>query len=358
MSSPHGEFASPNMRAQSTSLSSLVRRTFVTEDPFDIDPQCSESEEIRKANIAKQGGSQWLPLIRLLSVIESQGILPLGSSRQPWDPRQLIWTTVLGKGSEAAVKRLTAVELPEEAVRKKYRLAPRFSSTSTHTYIGPDPRAIYQDLAVLTYSKNANYIIKLLAVDKTYSENHFSLVTELAELGTLNEYLANHRPERAQIKQFCIQVTSALGYLHSEGILHNDVKPENILIKQHCAKLADFGHAIFNYKTQNRDQLRGEGRLVGTSRWAAPEMLDVNHYKPNLLSPSSDIYSLGMVIAYSVGFDFPKDNEWKNTNAIFEKLSGNIPAASTWALPILEKSLQCQPPERFHSTEEISRLFA
>jgi serine/threonine protein kinase len=192
-------------------------------------------------------------------------------------------------------------------------------------------------------------------VDKNYSENHFSLVTELAEFGTLNEYLTKNRPNQSQIKDFFIQITSAL---HSEGILHNDVKPENILINRYGAKLADFGHAIFNYKTQNRGRLSGEGRLVGTSRWAAPEMLDAHHYKPNTLSPASDIYSLGMVIAYSVGFNFPKGNEWKNNNAVIEKLPGNIPPASTWSLPILEKSLQCAPPERFLSTEEISRLFS
>jgi serine/threonine protein kinase len=357
MSSPHLPFVKVSAAGRQQSrdwntFSSLPRIEFGTEDSSEPSLRDSKEQKPRIAEVVeKQGGTQWLPLLALLSILESQGLMSLGSTRQPFDPRQLIWTSAIGRGGEAVVKRITTLKTP--AAYKRF--FPRLTV---------DPRGVYQELAVLTYTsfnENQN-IIKLLAVGKNYSSNYFSVVTELAESGSLREYLVTHRIKQSEAQQFCSQITSALGYLHSEEILHNDVKTENVLITRDGAKLADFGHAIFNYKSQNTDRLRRECRLIGTWRWAAPELIKEKGSK--VLSVTSDIYSLGFVIAYLAGGDFfakyGLDDDlfenWKIDNKVAQKVTENLEPASVWSLPILQIALQRYPADRFQSVDEIMSL--
>ena len=326
-------------------------------------PQISNSESIAQDPKRKWGpGVQWIPLIRLLSIIEQRGILFWGTPRQPFDPRELVWTGAIGKGAEAVAKLITTLDM--KGVNKKWLSGvPKY--TSNLSYFSAHPRAIYQELAVLAHSSlsSINTIIKLIAVDKNYSINYFSIVIEYAEFHTLREYLEqSERIEERLAKQFCSEVTAALEYLHSEEILHNDVKMENILITRDGAKLSDFGHAIFNFKTQTKQRLKAEKRLVGTVRWTAPELHDPNCLeKPHpLMSATSDIYSLGFVIAFlAAGSDFFLKvdsrilNDWKCNNRIIDQLRQNIIADSAWASRILKKTLCLQPSERFQSASEI-----
>ena len=324
----------------------------------------SNSESIVQDPKMKWGqGIRWIPLIRLLSIIEQHGILFWGTPRQPFDPRELVWTSAIGIGAEAVAKLITTLDM--KGVNKRWFTSTVPKHTSSVSYFGAYPRAIYQELAVLAHASlsNINTVIKLIAVDKNYSINYFSIVIEFAEFHTLREYLERHNPiDERQAKLFCSQVTAALEYLHSQEILHNDVKLENILITRDGAKLSDFGHSIFNFKTQTKHRLKEEGRLVGTKRWTAPELHDLyclEELNP-LMSATSDIYSLGFVIAFlAAGFDFFLDvstrtlNDWKCNNQVINRLPPNIIADSAWASRILRKTLCLQPSQRFQSASEI-----
>ncbi len=97
-------------------------------------------------------------------------------------------------------------------------------------------------------------------------------------------------------KLTCLRgASSALGYAHSCGIIHRDVKPSNILVnEQGQVKLLDFGIAR-DEGTADADKLTQAQLVLGTPQYMAPEL----HHGANRASPASDIYAFG-VMAYEV----------------------------------------------------------
>jgi serine/threonine protein kinase len=306
----------------------------------------------RQANIGSSGvsrelttnregpGVKWIPLIALLKVLEHEKIPFVGSHRQPFDRRELVWTTAIGKGGQAVAKVISV--LGKNAVYKQFK-----GPAASQSYFVPNPRAIFQELAILAHASlnNVATITKLLAIDKNYTVNCFSVLIELAEDRSLKQCLMSRPIHETEAKTICSQVLHALGYLHSEEILHNDIKTENILISREGAKLADFGHAIVNFKSQTRQHLRRENRLIGTLRWTAPEFwdFDIVDY-PDVIAVVSDLYSFGFVVAaLANGIDVFSElcdedlNEWKCSDIIFPKLEC---PRSHWAYPILQRTLR------------------
>ena len=93
------------------------------------------------------------------------------------------------------------------------------------------------------------------------------------------------------------QLTSALMEAHKNGLIHRDIKSQNILIKDDgTVKLADFGIAILN----NAIQLTSKDSVLGSVHYLAPELV-----KGEKSSMKSDIYSLGIVMYELLRGDVP-----------------------------------------------------
>lgn len=115
------------------------------------------------------------------------------------------------------------------------------------------------------------------------------LATELLRGQTLKEHLkggAERPPELAL--QVADQIGSALAYLHQAGLVHRDVKPENIFVRQpeNNLVLMDLGLA----QTQRDESLTTDGRAMGTPAYMSPEQV---RGQPR---PQSDQYALGIVL--------------------------------------------------------------
>lgn len=117
-----------------------------------------------------------------------------------------------------------------------------------------------------------------------------ALIMQLVPGRTLKEAITEHgafAPEQAE--QVMRDVASALSYAHDNGVIHRDVKPENIFLDAGSgrAMLSDFGIA---YSAENESRLTMTGAAIGTPAYMAPEQIDGAP-----ADARSDIYSLGLV---------------------------------------------------------------
>lgn len=131
------------------------------------------------------------------------------------------------------------------------------------------------------------------------SRNKIYLVTEHAARGEIFDHLVAHgRMKEEEASRIFSQIISAVDYCHSKGIVHRDLKAENVLLDNEMnVKLADFGFSnTFSEGTPLRT-------WCGSPPYAAPEVFQGVEYD----GPKSDIWSLGVVLYVLVCGALPFD---------------------------------------------------
>ncbi|KAK6060295.1 kinase domain protein [Cooperia oncophora] len=156
-----------------------------------------------------------------------------------------------------------------------------------------------REMQILT-RVNHPHIVKLYEIMRT--ESSIYIVTQYCSGGELFEILIERgRTAEDEARRWFGQIASAVAYLHHKGIVHRDLKAENILLdKNSNIKIIDFGFS----NTQAPSQLLRT--WCGSPPYAAPELLLGKEYD----GLKADIWSLGVILYILVtgGFPFPGDN--------------------------------------------------
>ncbi len=160
------------------------------------------------------------------------------------------------------------------------------------------------------------------------------LVMEYIDGGTLAEQVKAGR--QPPIERLARELLSALRHIHAAGILHRDVKPQNVLLDRHeHARLTDFGIAL----PRDGTSLTATGRVIGTESYLAPEVL-----RGEPASERSDLYALGMVLADSARGGGGAAPLWGLIDRLRDRDPEARPASAAIALADLERSEQSEPP--------------
>src|SRR5256884_7708970 len=120
-------------------------------------------------------------------------------------------------------------------------------------------------------------------------------VMEYVEGESLRQRLSRHGPLPVDdAVRIAAEVGDALQYAHENGVIHRDVKPENILLSRGHALVSDFGIAKLMEERgeSERPTLTGAGIAVGTAAYMSPEQASGD----KRIDPRSDVYSLAAVL--------------------------------------------------------------
>lgn len=178
------------------------------------------------------------------------------------------------------------------------------------------------------------------------------IVMPFIQGGTLSDVIEKRRFSFSEVCEIVSQIGSALGYAHSRGMIHRDVKPSNVLIDEsgNCL-LTDFGLARMIESTSN---LTTSGAIVGTPAYMSPEQgagRKIDH--------RSDIYSLGIILFELLSGRVPYTAETP-VAVVFKHLQDPLPSIrkydpdlSVEVEMILYKALAKNPDERYQTVDDL-----
>ncbi|HET9041031.1 MAG TPA: protein kinase [Gemmatimonadales bacterium] len=153
-----------------------------------------------------------------------------------------------------------------------------------------------------------------------------------------------------EIRRLLLEAGGALGYAAQRGIVHRDIKPDNIMFDEfgQCL-LTDFGIA----KAASGQKLTGTGMSIGTPHYMSPEQA-----RAQAIDGRSDIYSLGVVAYQCLTGTVPYDGE-DSFSIGYKHITEPIPTPSLITaderriFEVIKRMLMKDPADRYQSCEEL-----
>ena len=224
-----------------------------------------------------------------------------------------------------------------------------------------DYKYISQEINILKLIKKANHknVIKPYEI---YENSEFIfIIFEYVPLGDLKEFLLKHESLICvkRIKKISYQILSAVHYLHKIGLVHRDLKLNNIMCMLDSdnninIKLIDFGFSTITAKHQSMNE------AIGTVNYMPPEIVNREDYTDKV-----DVWSYGIILYYMRYKRFPFDDNRKKISIIYQNIRmgrfkfGNLkydftPEEDLQYKKLIMRCLQVDPEKRV-SIEEMKK---
>ncbi|MFF8837297.1 serine/threonine protein kinase [Streptomyces sp. NPDC015130] len=153
----------------------------------------------------------------------------------------------------------------------------------------PEFRARFRREVQLSSRVHGPCLIPLLAADPD-AETPW-LATAYAPGLTLDQHLAAHGAlTGATLYAFATGTAQALAAIHTAGVVHRDVKPQNVILTPAGPRVLDFGIA----HAADGTSVTRTGTMTGTPGWISPE-----HYRTGTAGPEGDVFAWGTLVAYA-----------------------------------------------------------
>ena len=195
-------------------------------------------------------------------------------------------------------------------------------------------------------------IVKIL--DVSVKTDHKFIVMEYIKGITLRDYMTKKvRLSWQEASAFIVQILQALDHAHMRGVIHRDIKPQNIMIMEGgFIKVADFGIA----KLPNAETVTMIDHAVGTIYYISPEQA-----RGKKIDPRSDLYSLGVMFYEMLTGELPFMAE--TSYAIMTKHINEAPTPPKQVVPelpvgieqIILCSMEKDPTRRYQNASQMLR---